>query len=83
MVRPSMCSQRKTTIILSDGTTNTLTDGIVYAPAPNEEDQDGALFSEAKLLFTGNGTLIVNGHGNDQHGICSDDEIEILGEALW
>ena len=75
-------SEKKTTIILSDGTTNTLTDGIVYAPAPNEEDQDGALFSEAKLLFTGNGTLIVNGHGNDQHGICSDDEIEILGGSI-
>ncbi len=71
-------SEKKTTIILTEGTTNTLTDGLTYAPAPNEEDQKAALFSEAKLVFSGNGSLVVNGHGNDQHSICSDDEIEIL-----
>lgn len=71
-------SEKKTTFILTEGTTNTLTDGTTYSPTPNDEDQKGAIFSEAKLVFTGSGSLIVNGHGSEQHGICSDDEIEIL-----
>lgn len=70
-------SKKKTTIFLADGTTNTLTDGSQYAPAPNGEDQKATLFSEAKLIFKGSGSLIVNGLGNAQHGIRSDDEIEI------
>lgn len=48
-----------------------------YAPAPNGEDQKATLFSEAQLIFKGSGNLIVNGFGNAQHGIRSDDEIEI------
>lgn len=72
-------SEKKTTVILVDGTINELTDGAVYVPAPNEEDQDAAFFSEAKLVFTGNGNLTINASGNDQHGLASDDEIEILG----
>ena len=75
-------SEKKTTVILTEATTNTLTDGVVYAPAPDEEDQKAAFFSEAKLVFTGSGSLIINGHGNDQHGICSDDEIEVLEGAI-
>ncbi len=72
-------SKKKATIILADGSTNTLTDGATYAAAPNGEDQKAAFFSEAKMLFKGGGNLIINGHGNEQHGLCSDDEIEVEG----
>lgn len=80
-------SEKKTTVMLTEGTGNTLTDGTTYgAPAINgnggEEDQDGAFFSEAKLVFTGNGSLTINGYGSDQHGLCSDDEIEINGGTI-
>ncbi|MFH1120619.1 MAG: carbohydrate-binding domain-containing protein [Bacteroidota bacterium] len=77
-------SEKKTTVILVEGKTNTVTDGVTYGdPAINgngeEEDQDAAFFSEAKLVFTGSGTLIVNGYGEDQHALSSDDVIEING----
>jgi trimeric autotransporter adhesin len=72
-------AEKKTSVILVEGTVNTCTDGAVYADPPSGEDQDGAFFSEAKLVFSGTGSLIINGHGEDQHGLCSDDEIEING----
>ncbi|HPI86857.1 MAG TPA: carbohydrate-binding domain-containing protein [Bacteroidales bacterium] len=68
---------KNTTVILAEGSTNTLADGTTYAEPPAGEDQDGAFFSEATLKFTGTGTLIINGHGTDKHGLCSDDEIEV------
>jgi len=75
-------SGKNTTVMLPAGSMNELTDGATYADPPAGEDQDGAFFSEAKLKFTGSGTLIVNGFGSDQHGICSDDEIEIAGGVV-
>ncbi len=78
-------SEKKTSVILGAGTSNTLTDGVTYGePAINgngeEEDQDGAFFSEAHLVFIGTGTLAIAGYGAEQHALCSDDEIEINGE---
>ncbi|HNX86535.1 MAG TPA: carbohydrate-binding domain-containing protein [Bacteroidales bacterium] len=75
-------SEKKTTVILNDGTTNTFTDGPVYAEPPSGEDQDGAFFSEAKLVISGNGSLIINGFGEDQHGLCTDDEMDIQGGVI-
>ena len=72
-------SKKKTTVILADETINTLTDGTNYTNPPNDEDQKGAFFSEATLVFKGNGTLIINGKGADKHGLCSDDDIQING----
>lgn len=80
-------SEKKTTVILSDGTTSILADGETYDPAPvgpsgETEDQDAAFFSEAHLVFTGNGQLTIHGYGDDQHGLNSDDEIEFNGGNL-
>jgi len=72
-------SEKKTSVILVDGTTNVFTDGPVYAEPPLGEDQDGAFFSEAKLVLSGTGSLIINGFGDEQHGLCSDDVIEVAG----
>ncbi|KAF0194904.1 MAG: hypothetical protein FD166_3144 [Bacteroidetes bacterium] len=77
-------SEKKTTVLLTEGTINTFIDGVTYAdPAINgngdPEDQDGAFFSEAHLVFSGTGTLNISGFGSDQHALCSDDEIEIDG----
>ena len=72
-------SKKKTTVRLADETINTLTDGTNYTNPPNDEDQKGAFFSEATLVFKGNGTLIINGKGADKHGLCSDDDIQING----
>jgi trimeric autotransporter adhesin len=68
---------KNTSVVLADGKTNTLTDGVTYAGPPAGEDQKGTFFSESKLKFYGTGTLIVSSHGSAQHAICSDDEVEI------
>lgn len=70
-------SGKNTTVILPYGKNNTLTDGSVYAEPPPGEDQKGTFFSESKLIFTGWGTLTINGLGEGQHALCSDDAIEI------
>ena len=56
-----------------DETMSTLTDGETYTDPPEDEDQKAAFFSEGQLLFSGNGTLVVYGLGDDQHGLGSDD----------
>ncbi|MCS7052774.1 MAG: carbohydrate-binding domain-containing protein, partial [Ignavibacterium sp.] len=71
-------STKKITVHLIDNTNNILTDGLNYLTPPNNEEEDAAFYSEGQLIFTGNGNLIINGIGNDKHGICSDDYIEIL-----
>lgn len=65
------------TVTLVDGTTTTLTDGATYAAAPNSEDQKAAFFSEGQLIFTGSGSLTIAGKGTSQHGLCSDDLVEV------
>lgn len=75
-------SKKKTSIELVSGTENVLTDGLTYAEATvnsngEEEDQKAALFSEAKLVFSGEGSLTINGLGSEQHGLCCDDLIII------
>lgn len=70
-------SEKRAFINLLSGTSNTLTDGAVYATAPNSEDQKATFFSEGKLKFIGSGSLTVNSFGEDQHGIRSDNEITV------
>jgi len=67
-------SEKKCTVTMEAGTTNTLTDGSAYATAT--EDQKSALFSEGQLDFDGTGSLTVK--SNSAHAICSDDYIHIL-----
>jgi hypothetical protein len=68
---------KKISVHLENGTTNILTDGATYADPPGDEDQDAAFFSEGQLIFDGSGTLEINGYGEDEHGLRSDDYIEI------
>ena len=68
---------KRITVHLAGGTTNVLTDGVNYATPPNNEDQDAAFFSEGQLIFEGSGNLTINGFGNDEHGLRSDDYIEV------
>lgn len=55
----------KITITLNENTTNVLTDG-------GNSVYDGCIYSNAELIFNGNGTLIVNGNQNDGEGIATE-----------
>lgn len=73
-------SEKKTSVELVKGTVNSLSDGTSYAsPALNgngePEDQKSTFFSEAKLGFSGTGSLTIEGNGTDKHALCSDDLI--------
>lgn len=80
-------SEKKASVELVAGKVNSLTDGVTYATAPlngsgQPEDQKATFFSEAKLVFSGTGSLIIAGNGSDQHALCSDDVIEIDGGSI-
>ena len=62
----NLLSSKRAFIILTDGTTNTLTDG-------SGGSQKGALYCKGKLLFNGTGEL--NVIGNSKNGIHSADYI--------
>lgn len=66
-------SKKRGYIVLADGTSNTLTDGTKYSDATDDEDMKATLFSEGKLLFSGNGKLHV--YANCKAGIRSDDYV--------
>lgn len=74
-------SSKATHVILANGSVNTLSDGPTYAAAPIvngiAEDQGAAFFSEGQLLFSGNGKLTISGKGSLQHGLNSDDYIQV------
>jgi len=57
-------SDKNMYVVLADGTSNVLTDGLNYAEPPNGEDQDGTFFSESDLFFSGNGSLHITCSGN-------------------
>ena len=61
-------------VVLADGTTNRLQDGLDYVMV-DEEDQKAALFSEGQIIFSGKGQLDVTAVGRG--GIRSDDYIRI------
>lgn len=65
-------NSKKTIVVLSENTINTIADGISYS---NTEEPNAAIFSNGYLAFCGSGTLTVKGNYND--GISSDDEIII------
>ncbi len=75
-------SDKKASVTLMNGTSNSLTDGSTYASAVinasgETEDQSATFFSEGQLLFSGTGSLTINGVGSEQHALGSDNYIEI------
>lgn len=72
-------SHKAVYVLVSDGTTNTLTDGSSYSQEVTidgvEEDQKACFFSEGQLIFSGAGTLNVT--GNNRHAVRSDDYIRL------
>ncbi|QKJ31227.1 carbohydrate-binding domain-containing protein [Mucilaginibacter mali] len=66
-------SKKRCFVVLADGSTNTLTDSPTYPTST--EDMKGTFFSEAQLVFSGTGSLTVQ--GNYKHAICSDDYVHI------
>ena len=65
------------TVILADGSKNTLSDADSYA---DDAEADAALFSAADLTVTGGGSLTVHGNGND--GIASTDGLVIASGTV-
>lgn len=63
-------------LVLADGTTNTLIDGTTYTD-PNAK---GTLFSNDTLEITGTGSLSVT--GRYKHGIVSDDDLILTNGDL-
>ena len=67
---------KKRTFVVVNGT-NTLADGKKYTDTPEDEDEKGAFFSEAQLIFSGSGSLSVTSTGG-KAGISSDDYVRVL-----
>ncbi|MBR4524886.1 MAG: carbohydrate-binding domain-containing protein [Bacteroidales bacterium] len=68
---------KKRTFVIVNGT-NKLADGKKYTLTPENEDEKGAFFSEAQLIFSGSGSLSVTATGG-KAGISSDDYVRVLG----
>lgn len=74
-----------TTIYLSSGTTNTLTDGSQYTyndslSSAADEEPNACLYSKSDLVIAGSGELIVNANYNN--GITSKDTLKIDGSSV-
>ena len=67
---------KKRTFVVVNGT-NTLADGKKYTLTPEDEDEKGAFFSEAQLIFSGSGSLSVTSIGG-KAGISSDGYVRVL-----
>ncbi len=67
---------KKRTFVVVNGK-NTLADGTKYTDTPEDEDEKGAFFSEAQLIFSGSGSLSVTSTGG-KAGISSDDYVRVL-----
>ncbi len=68
-------------IVLADGTANNVTDATSYVfPSAEEDEPNAAIFSNAGLTVSGNGSLTVTGNYND--AISSDDALTITGGAI-
>ncbi len=61
----------KVSLVLADGTSNTLVDGATYS----DSDAKSTLFSNDTLEISGGGALVIT--GNYKHGVASDDDLII------
>ena len=69
-------SKKRTFVVLSDDSDNTLTDGATYTDVTDDEDMKACLFSEGQLVFSGTGRLEVD--ANCKAGIRSDDYVRFM-----
>lgn len=77
---PAIRNQSDTSAFVVLTGTNQLTDGPTYAAAPDNADQTGTIFSAGPLLFSGEGTLTVQ--GNHAHAIVSDKYIRVRSGTI-
>lgn len=70
----------KVSVVLEDGTQNSLEDASAYEYADGEDEPNAALYSAADLVISGGGSLDVTGSSND--GIASKDELVIAGGTI-
>lgn len=80
-------SGKEASVILVDGTVNTITDGASYSDTyVNEsgttEDQNAAFFAKGNIAFSGTGSLTINGIGASKHGLYSKDVIKFKTASL-
>ncbi|MCG2785349.1 MAG: carbohydrate-binding domain-containing protein, partial [Anaerolineae bacterium] len=74
-------SAEKVTLVLADGSQNTVTDSDSYLmEEPGADEPNAAIFSQDDLTIKGSGALTVN--ASYRHGIFSKDDLEINGGAL-
>lgn len=71
-------SNKRAFLTLADGSTNTITDGTIYATS--KEDQKGTFFTEGQIIIGGTGTL--NIVGNNKHGLVSDDYVRVISGTI-
>lgn len=69
-------SKKRTFIVATDGSENTLTDGTSYTDVVDTEDMKACLFSEGQLVFSGKGTLAID--ANCKAGVRSDDYVRFM-----
>lgn len=68
-------------IVLADNSANNVTDASSYVfPNAEEDEPNAAIFSNADLTISGNGSLTVTANYND--AISSDDALTITGGAI-
>lgn len=66
----------KAVIVIKDNTDNYVTDGETYVfEDENKDEPNGTIFSKTDLVFTGNGSLTVN--GKYDRGIVGKDDLQI------
>lgn len=66
--------KKELTLVLADGTTNTLSDALPYA-TPDGEKENAAVFATGKMNIQGTGTLIAS--GASKHAIASSKSMKI------
>ncbi len=69
-------SADKVTVILKDGTTNTLTDAKSYVFNGADTKPNACLYSSEDISFEGNGTLVINANYNNGIGTKNDLKIK-------
>lgn len=66
--------KKELTLVLADGTTNTLADALPYA-TPDGEKENAAVFATGKMTIQGTGTLVAS--GVSKHAIASSKSMKI------